>query len=82
MRLILLYQVGIANLFACDDSGDVRIYQGDYRGAEMMARGAQLADADIEVMHCDRAGDASLWRSEWQAGPGTLWEDKKHPPIV
>jgi hypothetical protein len=51
MRLILLYQVGIANLFACDDQGDARIYQGDYRGAEMMARGALLADADIEVMH-------------------------------
>ena len=82
MRMILLYQVGIANLFACNDQGDARIYQGDYRGAEMMARGALLADADIEVMHWDGAGDASLFRDEWQAGPGDLWREAKRPPIV
>ena len=68
MRMILLYQVGIANLFTYNDQGDARIYQGDYRGAEMMARGARLAGADIEVMHWDGAGDASLFRDEWQAG--------------
>ena len=34
-----------------------RVYQGDFRTAEAMARGAMLCGADVRIASCNRAGD-------------------------
>lgn len=64
VRLMLVYQAGIANLFrvASFNKGTyardaVRVYQGDFRTAEAMARGAELAGAIVRVSACNQAGD-------------------------
>ncbi len=74
MSFVLLYQVGIANLFR---NGKL-LFQGTYSRAEDMARGAKLAGADVDVMHWDGAGDALLFRDAWTDGPGDLWEGHKY----
>lgn len=74
----LVYQVGIANVFIEEPgSGElVRRYQGDYRGAEMLAKGMELAGVRIHLYHCDEAGDIRC--RDWNEGPGDLWSEGKH----
>lgn len=77
---VLVYQVGIANLFDCTQYARPScILQSDYRTCENVARGLCIAGASVIVSHCDMAGDCSLF--DWQPGPGSLWSDKKHPPV-
>jgi hypothetical protein len=64
MRIMLVYQAGIANVFKVDsfnlaDYGRdaLMIYQGDFRGAIMFAHGAGYAGAIVRTAGCNMAGD-------------------------
>ena len=72
----LVYQVGIANVFL----NGTRVFQGDFRGAELIAQGLVLAGVSVKVHNCDIAGDCTASTARWTAGPGELWRDKKLPP--
>jgi hypothetical protein len=75
----LVYQCGIANLFdASADANLERIYQGDYRTCENIARGILFSGGTVLVYHCEMAGECKLF--DWNPGKGTLWEDKRNPP--
>ena len=81
----LVYQCGIANLFDITrvdalgrDTGIVRVYQGDYRGAESIANGAILVGAKVIVWHSDVTGDCT--QAQWLQGAGDLWAESKNPP--
>ena len=74
----LVYQVGIANVMLDGQ----RVYQGDYRGAEMIVMGMLMAGLPVGVYHCDKPGDVKLFEASWTVGCGDLWSDKKHPPIA
>jgi hypothetical protein len=76
--LTIVYQCGIANVFR--PSGQ-RVYQGDFRTAEAMLRGAQLCGASVKVYHCDVAGDVATVEDQWQPGPGEMFGESKRPPI-
>ncbi len=71
----LVYQVGIANLFAERDGVLARVYQGDFRTAENMARGAKLMGASVRIWHCDQAGDIA--NRTWGSGRGEIFEESK-----
>ena len=77
-RFMLVYQAGIANVFRvtafnlADFGRDAaRIYQGDFRTAENLARGAGLAGAVVRTAHCNQAGDivAARWHEDLDAAP-------------
>lgn len=57
-RATLVYQGGIANVFQ-EERGvaRVRLYQGDFHGAEMFARGLRAAGVKVRTMVCNKAGD-------------------------
>lgn len=82
MRLALVYQTGIANVFRCDGHPErrTRLMQADYGSCEWFARGAIAAGAQLEVFHADVAGDCRL--AEWVDGKGDLWADQKRPPVA
>lgn len=75
----LVYQSGLANVFARGESKDNRVFQGDYRGAEMLCQGALLCGASVEIYHFDKAGDANV-SAQWEPGIGDLWTEHKNPP--
>jgi hypothetical protein len=60
----LVYQAGIANVFRFI-GGDKKelVYQGDFRTAESLVRGAKLAGAFVGVFACNRAGN--IKDAEW-----------------
>jgi hypothetical protein len=81
-RLVLVYQAGIANLFRVPSfdtvEGAERAYEGDFRTAEAMARGAALAGADVRYASCNRAGDIAAL--EWTRGLADCpFRDKASP---
>lgn len=71
----LVYQAGIANVFRLTDMGRYnvreRVYQGDFRTAENLVRGAKLAGAPTAVFACNMAGDISqqAWTSNLAIQP-------------
>ncbi len=76
----LIYQAGIANVFACRTANygtfgreAKRLYQGDFRGAEVFARGivAGNAKALIFTGHCNKAGDIAEqpWSEDLDEAP-------------
>lgn len=84
-RFALVYQAGIANLFRVDcfnlsDFGRnaQRVFQGDFRTAEMMAHGAGLAGAVVMSVACNRAGDvrSADWSDDLESQP---FSDSFHP---
>ena len=94
IRYELVYQCGIANVFKVhiQDSapGETcmirreRVLQGAYRDCETFCRGVMSAMDNpeaVSVWHSDMAGDLdNPYYPAWQEGPGTMFEDKKHPP--
>ncbi len=65
-RVALVYQAGIANLFLVDSfnldtagRNARRIYQGDFRTAEAIAKGAGIAGAIVHSVSCNKAGDVA-----------------------
>lgn len=80
MQAHLVYQSGMANVCSGDAVTNVlRLYQGDYRGAENFAAGMVAAGATLSVWHCDTCGDIVSLVENWQEGPGELWAEKKRP---
>lgn len=86
MKLILVYQAGIANVFQVQKWGFTpamrgetdRVYQGDFRTAEAMCRGAVYAGAQCVTMACNEAGDISdrIWTHKLAEQP---FSDKFRP---
>ena len=83
----LVYQVGIANVFACRTANygtwgreAKRLYQGDFRGAEMFARGIVAGNSKALVFtgQCNQAGDIAgqPWSEDLDAAP---FSDKFRP---
>jgi hypothetical protein len=77
-RVFLVYQAGIANVFAVDchnlasfGRNAKRLYQGDFRGAENFARGMAAAGAIVRTAACNMAGDiiACTWSEDLDAQP-------------
>lgn len=85
-KFILVYQAGIANLFEVDGFEpypesriNQRVYQGDFRTAEAMARGMLMAGTSVRVASCNYAGDCSMIK--WTPGVGACpFRDKANPP--
>lgn len=87
IRVVLVYQAGIANVFHVDsfnlsDYGRdaKRIYQGDYRTAESIAYGLGLAGATVRTAGCSRAGDiiGAQWTEDLEDLP---WSDRFRPAV-
>lgn len=86
MKLTLVYQAGIANVFQVQrfamtpylrEETD-RVLQCDFRTAETFCRGAMYAGAEVETMACNLAGDISdaTWSKDFEAQP---FNDKFRP---
>lgn len=87
IRLVLVYQAGIANVFEVEsfnlaDFGREarRIYQGDFRTAESICYGAGLAGAIVRTAACNQAGDIATahWSEDLDEQP---FSDKFHPQL-
>lgn len=79
-RAALVYQAGIANVFAVDswnlsDYGREaqRVYQGDFKTAESIALGLAIAGVLVATCHCNRAGDITkeTWSQDFESAPFT-----------
>lgn len=77
-KFMLVYQGCIANLFrvSCFNLSDFgrdaqRVFQGDFRTAEMMAHGAGLAGAVVMTSACNQAGDirCAQWSEDLDSQP-------------
>jgi hypothetical protein len=86
MNFVLVYQSGIANLFRVPsfdgytEGANQRVYQGEFRTAEAMARGAILAGAQVRVASCNHAGDIA--ESVWAQGLSDCpFRDVARPPV-
>ncbi len=84
-RAMLVYQVGIANVFAvtsfnlADFGRDARrLLQSDFRTCESFARGLAVAGTLVSSAHCNQAGDIvnALWDEDLDSAP---FSDKFHP---
>jgi len=69
-KAVLVYQVGIANVFAvesfnmADFGRDARrLLQADFRACENFARGLQAAGVKVANATCNQAGDIA--RARW-----------------
>jgi hypothetical protein len=85
LRFMLVYQVGIANVFrvecanlAPDGRNALRVYQGDFKTGEAIARGAGIAGAIVHTAACNQVGDISdaTWTDDLEAQP---FSEKFHP---
>lgn len=56
-----------------------RVYQGDFRTAEAMARGAKLAGATVYSAGCNRAGDVQ--GEQWTIALDTLPFSEDFRPV-
>jgi hypothetical protein len=75
----LVYQAGIANVFDCTLTRDrSRIYQGDFRTAEMICYGLGRAGCFVRTYACNQAGDilSASWDTPLSDAP---FSDKFHP---
>ena len=75
----LVYQCGIANVFALNTRGGrYRLMQADFAACEHYARGLRDAGAQLIVFHCDEPGDIS--QRTWERYAGIMFAEAKHPP--
>ena len=84
-KVVLVYQAGIANVFAVDcfnfaPSGrtEKRLLQADFRTCEAFCRGLAAADVSVASAACNVAGDVARqkWSGELEAQP---FSDKFRP---
>src|SRR5690348_5829197 len=78
-RYALVYQAGIANVFAVDINGlkpetrkkTKRVLQSDFRGCEMFCRGLMEAGAQVRSYACNEAGDIQerVWSLDLTSAP-------------
>ena len=78
MRAFLVYQGGIANVFAVDchnlapfGRNARRLFQGDFVTARCFARGMGAAGAIVQTAACNQAGDisAATWTEDLEGQP-------------
>ncbi len=78
LKLMLVYQAGIANVFNVSGFGlgrdttvRKRIYQGDFRTAEKICYGAALAGAIVRTAACNMVGDiiGQTWTDDLDSQP-------------
>lgn len=76
MTLYLVYQNGLANVFHNKGDGiETRILQDSFRVCELFCRGAKYAGAEIQIFHCDKAGDIA--GENWNKGSGPTFAGNK-----
>ena len=84
-RAVLVYQAGIANVFAVDsfnmsDYGRnaIRLCQNDFRTCEAFARGLGAAGVKVVSAHCNQVGDIefSTWSEDLDSAP---FSDNQRP---
>jgi hypothetical protein len=77
-RAVLVYQAGIANVFAvtsfnlADYGRDAkRLLQADFRSCASFARGLQAAGVNVKVAACNQAGDiiGARWSEDLENQP-------------
>ncbi len=77
-RAFLVYQAGIANVFAVEchnlkgyGRDARRLWQGDFRSAEMFARGLGAAGTIVQSAACNQAGDiiGACWTDDLKSQP-------------
>jgi hypothetical protein len=77
-RVMLVYQAGIANIFRVDcfnlspfGREARRVYQGDFRGAYMLAQGMGMEGAIVRTAWCNAAGDIAntKWSEDRDSQP-------------
>jgi hypothetical protein len=93
MRYALVYQCGLANVFAIAKHNDMpgigplsdqsasgrrRTLQGAFGSCEWFCRGLEEAGHSVLIFHCDQCGDIS--RLDWEDGPGEMFAIAKNPP--
>ena len=84
-KAMLVYQAGIANVFAVDcfnlapfGRNARRLVQSDFRTAESFSRGLAAAGIPVLSVQCNQAGDIaeSVWSEDLEAAP---FSDKQCP---
>lgn len=85
-RYALVYQAGIANVFAVDINAlkpetrkrTKRVLQSDFRGCEMFCRGLVEAGAQVRSYMCNESGDVQerVWSIDLHMAP---FSDQFHP---
>ena len=87
-KAVLVYQGGIANVFAvesfnmADFGRDARrLLQADFRSCEWFARGLAAAGAKIASAHCNMAGDITHqpWSDDLDSAP---FREEQRPVFV
>lgn len=77
-RIALVYQAGIANVFAVDQFGldgkecnARRLLQSDFRTCESFTRGMSVAGCNVRSYACNMAGDISerQWTQDLESAP-------------
>lgn len=77
-RAFLVYQAGIANVFAVDchnlasfGRNARRLLQADFRSCAMFARGLAAGGCIVRTAACNQAGDIaeSLWSEDLESQP-------------
>lgn len=87
MKLVLVYQAGIANVFQIQsDHSRKRLLQASFKECEWFMRGAQHAGASVDVAGCNQAGDIANadWSRDLDAQPfsdkfGCAWMQAAQP---
>ncbi len=75
MKIYLVYQAGIANVFRVDAfslskfTGRTRMLQSDFRSCEAFACGMEAAGAEVRSAGCNMAGDITLQDWSNDLGP-------------
>jgi hypothetical protein len=88
-RAMLVYQCGIANVFAVKSfdlnvatrEEPVRLMQSDFRTCEAFARGMSVAGTSVRSAHCNMAGDIALqdWSLDLDDAP---FRDQMRPVAI
>ena len=85
MKAVLVYQAGLANVFAVDcfnmahyGRDAKRLVQGTFGQCEQFARGLAAAGCKVASAHCNQAGDisASTWSINLDDAP---FREAMHP---
>lgn len=89
MRIALVYQAGIANVFAVNQFGTVsidrrattRLLQHAFLPCEYFVRGMATAGCDIRIYSCNRAGDIAEcdWTQDMDDCP---FRESANPPSI
>lgn len=80
-RICLVYQGGIANVFAVEDTKDgrhtIRLLQATFYECELFALGMGRAGCDVISLACNRAGDIinQPWDTDLDTAP---WREAMH----